>query len=171
MDMAAADDLGQHSRRVADARADDEGVIARVGIEGGDQSGDRPEAEHARAGHLVAPGLVGVVDELVAWHRAQRVQHRGSERSLKGVFQPIDHVGPECLVIHYRNWGRKRLNPTASPHRDKPNRRDCLGFIAAIIVDSKTFELLLAQPEGADDDAIARGLLDDRRPAARRPHR
>jgi hypothetical protein len=161
--VAAADDLSQHGRRVADTRADNEGVVALAGVKGGEQAGDRLEAEHAGTGDLVTAGLVGVVDELVAGHRPEGVQHRGSERSLKSVFQPIDHVGPERLVIHYRNWGRERLNPTASPHRDEPHRGDRFGLVVAIGPNCEAFEFLLARPEGADNNAIARGLLDDRR--------
>ena len=94
MDVFVADEFREHGRGVADARADDEDVVAVVDVEGVEQSGDSRRREHARPLVLLGAVVVGSFgDELVARHRPHR-HADGFADAADGVFEAVDHVVP-----------------------------------------------------------------------------
>jgi len=102
MHVAAADDFGERRGSVADARADDQCLVARLGIQREQQAGDQLGRKAPRSGAgTVAFGL----GKLVVRDRLEGSDDVGPQGSVEAVLQALDHIRPEGFTIHCRKSG------------------------------------------------------------------
>jgi hypothetical protein len=102
--VVGADDLGEDGDGVARTRADDEDVVAGLGVERVEEACDGAGGEDGRA--VALGGTVEVrrlIEERLARDRAHGETDRlRAETPLRGVLEAVDHVLAQHRVVHVR---------------------------------------------------------------------